>query len=167
MALPFSLPEDCKIIQVAAPQVGTAAAVTSDIVSLKNAHKAWIMVALNPVSGAALLLTPQRCTSVAAGDAGVLVTAVPIWSNVDTVTSDTFVRATSAVNFSTAADVNPKLVIFEIDPAKLGETAGGVRYDCIRLVTGALPATDFVDIKIALAPRYPSGTPFSPSGLID
>jgi hypothetical protein len=167
MAYPFSLPENMKVINVAAPQVGTAAAVTSDIVSLKNAHKAWIVVNVSPAGGAALLLTPQRCDDVTPTAAAVLVTSVPIWVNGNVAASDTLVRQANAVNYTTVADANSKQIIFEIDPAKLGETAGAVPYDCIRIVTGALPITDFISIDVILAPRYPSSTAASPSALID
>jgi hypothetical protein len=155
----FSYPNEVKTVQIAAPQIGVPGAVTSDIVCLKNVHKAWIEVNFNPVGGAALALIPQRCSNVAAADAGVLVTAVPIWVNDDTVTSDALVRQADAVNYTTTADANPKKVIFEIDPAELGLTALGVPLDCIRLVTGALPNTDMIQINVVCQMRYQSCPP--------
>ncbi len=155
----FSYPNEVKSVQVAAPQIGVPGAVTSDVVCLKNVHKAWIEVNLNPVGGAALLLTPQRCPDVTPSANAVLVTAVPIWVNDDTATSDALVRQADAVNYTTTADANPKKVIFEIDPAELGLTGAGVPYDCIRLVTGALPNTDMIQINVVCQMRYQSCPP--------
>ncbi|KKM13619.1 hypothetical protein LCGC14_1714370, partial [marine sediment metagenome] len=43
--MPFTLPENCKIVQLASPET-TNGAKTSDVISLKNAHKVWIVVEL-------------------------------------------------------------------------------------------------------------------------
>lgn len=161
----MNLPQDFSVVQLAAPQIGTAAAVTSDVLSLKHAIKAWIIVDLAPAGGAALALTPQRCVDVTPSANAVLVTAVPIWANQDTATDDALEPQTDAVNFTTDADVNNKQIVFEIDPASLGETALGVRYDCIRIVTGALPITDYISIMAIVQHAYAECEP--PSVIVD
>ena len=158
----FNYPENCKVVQAAAPQVGTAAAVNSTPISLKNYHRAFIQVDLNPVGGAALLLTPQSDALVAFGSAAVLTNAVRIWANENTAASDRLVEQTAAVNFTTAANANLKQIIFEIDPADL---AAGE--DCIRLATGALPVTDYIAITYVLQPRDASRVATQPSAIID
>lgn len=162
MAYPITFPEHYKVIQAAPAQVGTAAAVNGVAVSLKHVHKLWAIVNLAPAGGAALALIPQTDSAVAFGTPAVLTSAVHIWANQNTGANDTLVRQADAVNFNTAADVNNKQVIFEIDPAKL--PAGE---DCFRLITGALPITDYVEITYVIAPRYPAGAPFQPSVLTD
>jgi hypothetical protein len=158
----FCFPENCKIVQGAAPQIGVPGAVSSTPISLKNVHKAWIVVDLNPVGGAALALTPQTDALVAFGSAAVLTNAVRIWANQNTAASDRLVEQTAAVNFTTAADANLKQVIFEIDPADL---AAGE--DCLRLTTGALPNTDFVAITYVLLPRFAGRVASQPSVIVD
>jgi hypothetical protein len=78
-------------------------------------------------------LTPQQCSAVA-GTGAKAIPATPIWTNLDTSVSDTLVRATDAVSYTTDAGVKNKMVVFEIDPAAL-DVAGG--FDCIRCNTGA------------------------------
>jgi hypothetical protein len=157
--------ENFKVIDGATPNDGAPGAVTSDTISLKYAQKAWIVVKLNPVGGAALALTPRRDISVAAGASVVLANNVKIWSNANTTASDLFVRQADALNFTTAADANPKIVVFEINPDALGDNGATppVQYDCINLLTGALPNTDFLDITFYVQPRYAPG----PSMIVD
>jgi len=162
MAYPFAIPENCKIIQAAVPQVGTAAAVNGVAVSLKNVHKLYAIVDLNTAGGAALALIPQTDAAVAFGTPAVLTTVVHIWANQNVAANDTLVRQANAVNFTTAATANLKQVIFEIDPARL--TAGE---DCFRMTTGALPITDYVSMTYVIIPRYPGGAPFQPTVLTD
>jgi len=158
----FSFPENCKVVLGAAPQVGAGAAVNSTPISLKNCHKVWIVVNLNPVGGAALLLTPQTDALVAFGTAAAITNVARIWANEDVATSDRLVEQTAAVNFTTTADVNPKQIIFEIDPADLA--AGEDKDD---LTTGALPNTDYISIEYVIWPRYQGRVSMQPTVLTD
>ncbi len=158
----FSFPENCKIIQAAVPQVGTAAAVNGVGVSLKNVHKLWAVVNLNPAGGGALVLTPQTDSAVAFGTPAVLTNVARIWANQDVATSDRLVQQTAAVNFTTAANANLKQIIIEIDPADLADGE-----DCFRLITGALPITDYVSIDYVIQPRYAGRVSMQPTVLTD
>jgi hypothetical protein len=158
----FSFPENVKHIVAAAPQVGTAAAVNGTAISLKNVHKLWAIVTLNPVGGAALLLTPQTDALVAFGSPAAITNVARIWANEAVATSDRLVEQTAALNFTTAANANVKQVIFEIDPADL---AAGE--DCFRLITGALPVTDYVSIEYVILPRYQGRVAMQPTVLTD
>ena len=158
----FSFPENCKHIVAAAPQVGTAAAVNGTAISLKNVQKLWAIALVNPVGGAALALIPQTDALVAFASAAVLTVAQRIWANEDVATSDRLVEQTAAVNFTTAADANVKQVIFEIDTSTL---AAGE--DCFRLITGALPITDYVSIEYVILPRYAGQVSTQPTVLTD
>lgn len=138
---------------------GTTALVTSDVVSLKNAHRAWIVVDLDTTASSACALTPMRATDVALTGGAVLTTAVPILVDTNTANSDALVAATAAVNYTTAADANYKTVIFEIDPAAIGA------YDCIYITVGALAATEALCVNFFLETRYAQATP--PSAIVD
>jgi len=152
------LPEKFKIVQGYVGQ-GTTALVASDVVSLKNAQMAWIVVNLDTTASSACALTPMRATAVAGTGGAVLVNAVPIWVNAGVATSDTLVRDTDAVNFTTAADAAYKQVIFQVDPAGIGA------YDCLYITVGALAATEAVSVEFWLETRYAQATP--PAAITD
>lgn len=157
--MPFTLPEECKIVSLTSP-ITTNAEVTSDAVSLKNAHKAWIVVNLKQAATHATLLTLMQATDVAVGTNAVLATAVPIWYNDDT-TTDALTRATDAINYTTSASVADKMYVFEIDPATL--TAG---YDVVYLISAASSeATNIISTVVYLQSRYPGDQP--PAAITD
>jgi len=158
----FTLPQQMKIVEAIAP-AADAAGRSSDIVSLKNSGKAYILIHITQGNAATVALTPMQAQDVAGTGAKVLANAVPIWSNLDTATSDTLVRRTDAVNYTTDAAVKNKIVIFEIDPILL-DTANG--FDCIYFTTGASNAANITQAMFLLADlRYQMSTP--PSAIID
>ena len=154
----FCLPESFKIVQGYVGQ-GTTGLVTADAVSLKNALKAWIVVNLDTTASSACALTPMRATDVALTGGAVLGSVVEIWANANTAATDTLVRQTAALNFTTGATAYYKQVIFEIDPASLGA------YDCIYITVGALAATEALCVEYILETRYPQATP--PAAITD
>jgi len=155
----ITLPERFKIVQGYVGQ-GTTALVTTDVVSLKNAQRAWIVVNLDTTASSACIVTPMRDISVAGAAGVVLANVVPIWANVAVATSDTLVRAADALAYTTLADANYKQIIFEIEPDNLG----GV-YDCIYVTVGALAATEALCVEFFIEERYPQATP--PAAITD
>lgn len=160
MALPWSLFENLKVVQLASPET-TNGAKTSDVISLKNAHKAWIVVDMTQAVGHATLLTPRQSTDVAAGTNAVLVKVVPIRANEDCGDTDTLVAQTAAINYTVTNDIKDKQIIFEIDPVLL--TAG---YDCVYITAAtSSQASNYWSVTAYLATRYPQATP--PSAILD
>ena len=160
----FSLPQECKIVEAIVPQAGGA--ITGDYVSLKGAARCFVVVHVNQADVAQMTISLNRATAVAPADAAVIVTAVPIWANQDCAASDTLTAQTAAVNFQLSADLGHKQIVFEIDPAKLGQTAGGVPYDCIAVATGASNAANITQAAYYLTDlRYGAATP--PSAITD
>ena len=154
MGIPFSLPQMFKIVDATAGPVTTNGGVTSDTVSLKNAHKAWIVLQFTQAVGHATVITPRQATDVASATNAVI-PAVPIWQNADTAASDTLVAATAAANLTLTNDVKKKQVIFEFDPALF--TAG---YDCLYFtVSDSSQAANFVSGQFFLLERYQQATP--------
>ena len=154
-----SLPENFKIVQLYVGQ-GTTAEVSTDCVSLKNAQNAWLVVNLDCTASSACLVTPMRATDVAKTGGAVLANVVPIWANVNTAATDTLVRATAALNYTTIANAYYKQLIFEIDPANLGTT-----FDCVYMTIGALAATEALCVEAIIETRYPQATP--PAAITD
>lgn len=162
MSHPFSLAQNLQPVE-AMPPATDAAGRTGDYVSLKNAHKVFIVVHITQGNAATVALTPYQATNVAAGSEKVLTNTVPIYANLDTAASDALVRRTDAVNYTTDAAVKNKLVIFEIDPSTLDINNG---FDCITVKTGASNAANITQAMYYVGPtRYPGATP--PSVIVD
>lgn len=160
MTLPRSMPQNMKIVEAITPQAG--AAITGDYVSLKNVHKAWVVIHVNQANAATMAISIEQATVVAGSDTKVITNVVPIWSNLDCAASDTLVARTAAVNYTTDAGVKHKIIIFEIDPALL-DLANN--FDCITVITGASNAANITSAMYYLAERYQQATP--PAAITD
>ncbi len=159
MAFGWTLPQEAKIVEAITPQVGGA--ITGDYVSLKNYQMAYIIFSTQQANAATIGLTVEQATTVAGGSSTAITVAEHIWANEDTAATDTLVKQTSAVSFTTSAAVKNKIVIFRIDPANLA-----VGFDCIVLKTGASNVANITGAIYVLVPsRYEKGTP--PSAILD
>lgn len=153
------LPENLKIIEAITPQVG--AAITGDYVSLKNAHRAWIVVHIAQGNAAQVAITVEQASAVAGTGTTPITNVVPIWANEDCAASDKLVKQTSAVAFTTSVAVKHKMVVFQIDPASLSLADG----DCITVKTAASHADNLTSAMYYLETRYPQATP--PAAITD
>ena len=161
MSHPFSLVQNTKLVEALAP-AADAAGRAGDYVTLKNTHKAFIVVHITQGNAATVALTPYQAQNVAALNEKVI-PAVPIWANQDTGASDALVAQTAAANFTTSAAVKNKMVVFEIDPAVLDVNNG---FDCLTVKTGASNAANITYALFILAgQRYPQATP--PTAITD
>lgn len=152
MSHPFSLSQQFTPVIGASP-AADAGGRTATYVSLKTAHKAFILCVITQGNAATVALTPYQAKTVAAGSEKVLANVVPIYVNLDAAASATLVRATDAVNYTTDAGVKNKIVIFEIDPASLDVNNG---FDCLTIKTGASNAANITSVLYFLGPsRYP------------
>lgn len=153
-------PEHIKFVEAITPQAG--AAITGDYVSLKNATEAYIYVNINQANAATVAITVEQATDVAGTNSKAITNVVPIWANQDTVASDTLVRQTDAVSFTTSAATKQKMVIFKIDPALL-DVAGG--FTSITVKTGASNAANITSALYLLDSKRNQATP--PSMIVD
>lgn len=161
MARQFQIPANLKPVQMFAPKT-TNAALTSQVISLKNAHKAWIVLEFTQAVGHATTPTLNQATSIAASTnkAG---PTVDIWANEDTAATDTLVKKTAGASYAVTNDVKNKQVVFEIDPTRL-DIANG--YDCIYLtIATSSQASNFVSGAAYLQNAYAQATP--PTAIID
>jgi len=159
----FSLPENCKVVDGYAANVGAAAAVTGDYVSLKNCIKSYVVIKYRQADANAITWNVTRATAVLPSGAVVMTETMRIWSNLDTATSDLLVERTAAVNYASGTGATNKIIIFEVDPASLTDT-----FDCIAgASTTAIAAGQYVDITYYLVPRYPGRVLTSPTAITD
>lgn len=165
MTSAFSLVENLKPVNILTNRVGNGAC-TSSYVSLKYAHKAWLFVDFTEGGANTVVFTPMKATAVAPTNATAITTAVPIWSNLSTAATDTLVERTAALTYTTETGVATKQIVFEIDPALLGDLAG-VPYDCIGLYCNAPNAADYITVTCWMQPRYASQVSVQPTALTD
>lgn len=148
----FQIPEGAFLVEGLTPQIGAAAAVTGDYISLKNAQMAWVVIMYNQGDATDITWHVNRATAVAPTGAAVLANVVPIWSNLACATNDTLVRRTDAVNYASGTGQTHKIIVFQIDPANLGST-----YDVIcGASTTAIAATSTVSILYVIKPKFGS-----------
>jgi hypothetical protein len=147
----FQIPEGAFIIDGYAPNVGAAAAVTGDYISLKNAQMAWVIFHYRQADANAITFQVNKATDVAPTGATVITEAVPIWSNLATTTSNTLVRRTDATTYAAGTAAGSKIIIFQIDPASLGST-----YDCIAGYCSAIAAAQYLAMTYVVLPKFAS-----------
>ena len=147
----FQIPEGCFLVDGYAPNVGAAAAVTGDYISLKNVDKVWVVFQYRQADGNAITFQVNKATAVDASGATIITNTVPVWSNLDTATSDTLVRRTDAVSYAAGTGATNKIVIFQIDPASLGST-----YDVICGYASAIAAAQYLSILYIIKPKFAS-----------
>lgn len=153
--------ENAKIVSLL-PPAADAAGRTGDYVSLKGYARVFIIAHINQGAANTVALTPFQATNVAAAGEKVI-PAVPIWACLDAVASDALARQADAANFTTDAGVKDKIIVFEIDAAKLDVDGG---FDCVCLKTGASIASNITEAKaILVGARYGQVTP--PSAIVD
>lgn len=156
----FTLVERTKFVEGLCPQV--SAALTGDYISLKNAVKAWIVVHVQQANAATIAIGVNEAKAVAGTDAAAIAKTLPIWANEDLAGGDTLARQTDAATFTTSAALKHKMVVIEIDPAKLSSG-----FDCIAVTLGASNAANIVEAMYVVQPRYEGSPANMPSLIID
>jgi len=158
MTFPFSLPQNCKIVTGLTPHAGGA--LTGDYVSLKNAHKCWIVIESSGAHATAATFGVNEATGVLPAGVAAITALMPNWINNDTATTDTLVKNADLATLTTDGLVTPKLGVIEVDPAIL--SAG---CDCIAVTEGASNVLNITSILYIIAERYQQATP--PSAIVD
>lgn len=140
------------------PPAADAGGRTSVYMSLKNAVQAWIEVHINQGNAATVLLSPLQATAVA-GTGTKAISAARIWAKLAAATVD-FTQATEAATYTTDAGVADKIVLFELDLAKVLDQANN--FDCIAVSTGASNAANITSARLWIQPRHQGATVPSP-----
>lgn len=154
-----SLATSFKLVQAFAPKT-TNAALTSQVITLKNAIRCWLVLHFTQAVGFASVPTIKQATDIAAATnaAG---PSCRIWANEDTSVNDTLVAQTAGASYAIGSDTKNKMVVFEIDPATL--TDG---YDCVYCtIATSSQATDFVSGEWQIQTNFKQSTP--PTAILD
>ncbi len=160
-----NLAEMYKIVDATAGPVTSNGGFTSDYVSLKNAHKAWILLQFTQAVGHATVVTLLEASAIAPTGSKAVVSDHKIWVNEDTATSDTLVKAADGKTVTLTNDIKKKMVLVEIDPDAL-DVNSATPFDCIAFsISNSGQATNFVSGVFILLERYKQATP--PSAIIN
>jgi hypothetical protein len=135
-----------------------AAGRTSAHLSLKGAVRAWIVCHINQANATPILLSPLQATAVA-GTGSKAIRAARIWTKLDD-TQTVFTAQLEAATYTTDAGLGKKIVIFELDPAKVLDTAGN--FDCIAVSTGASNLANITSALLLVQHSHQGATVFNP-----
>lgn len=166
MASPFVFPENLKPVTAIQPRTtdGGLSATQTNYISVKNANKVYLYVALNQSVGHATAITLRRATGVGkcgvapVGDAA-LANDVKIWLNEDTATDDLLVEQTDGKSCTVTGDVKDKQIVFAIDPATLGGSYDVIGFTC----NDSSQATNHISATWLIEPKYASRVATAPS----
>lgn len=123
-------------------------------VDVTNANDITIVAEINKGDGTAIVLTPQR-DDADGGDWVAIANNAKIFAAVDTSDSDTLVRQTDAVAYTSGAVDTDHRVVMRIDPASLGfHPNTGNPITQIRVVVSGGHANDRGSIVAIVQPRY-------------
>jgi hypothetical protein len=162
MSYPISFVERYKIVDAFGGPVTTNQALTSDYVSLKGVHKAWIVANFHQAASHATTIQPQYSSDVAGTGATNITHSAKWWKNADVSTTDTLTKQTAATSQACSTGTTHQVLVVEIDPDDWA--AAGYDCACFTIATSS-QATDFVSANFVLAMRYPQANP--PSAIID
>lgn len=147
------IPEFLEPVALTLGPVTTNGGVTTDYISLKNVHKAYVVFHFKQAAAHATGIDPVQATHVAGTGAKPITGLVTIWANEDQAASSVLVRKTDAITYNLANDIKSKIVVMVIDPAQF-DVAGG--FDVLGFtIDDSQQATDFVSVMAYIVPRYP------------
>lgn len=151
MARQFSLPYQLPPVSLL-PPAADAAGRTSAYRSLKNAMKAYVIAEVNQGNAATVLLTLLQGKDVSGTGSKAITGVVPIWLENNTTLSDALVSQAAALNFTTDATLNNKIVVFEIVPEQCMDVVNGFR--SIAISTGASNAANITRAELLVLESY-------------
>ena len=135
-----------------------AAGRTGSFRTLKNAGKAWVVARINQGNAATVQVSLLQAKDVS-GTGSKAVSAVPIWLQNATATSDQNVSQTNAASFTTDATLADKIVMFEITPEAALDMANG--YKTLAVQTGASNAANVTEATLYIYGSYQQAAPIS------
>lgn len=151
------MPEKYKIVSGTAGCVTTNGGVTSDIISLRDAQKVYLVAHFKQAVSHATTIQPVTGISIASCATSITFSA-RWWKNADVSSTDTLVAQTAGTSMACTAGATDQLIVVEIDPADIVAQLGTYVALGFTIATSA-QATDFVSAVYYIETRYPQATP--------
>jgi hypothetical protein len=146
----FTLPENAKVFGALKPATD-AAGRTGRYFNVAQAHKVYFVFEIDQGNAATITVDVLQATNNAGAGAKVFTGVRRYWADLDEATSDTILRQTDALQFTTDAAVKEKLIIVEVAPSDLDQ-ANGFNYVAPR--TGASNVANLTSCIAVIVPRY-------------
>jgi len=158
MARQFRLWENAAVVSLL-PAAADAAGRTSAYVTMREAHKAFIVCEVNQGNAAQVTFTPLQAQDIS-GTNSKAISATPIAVNLNTAVSDQFTVGIAAANYQTDAGTNNKIVIFEIEPGECMDLTWGTNnasgvaqpFQHIAIQTSASNAANITSARVVMTP---------------
>ena len=155
----LQLPQGGLLINGFKPQTN-AGIITGDYISLKTAHRVFVVFHVNMANATQPVLSLMKTTAVLPAADAVAVTATfPIWYNLDCDTDIMTRAAANAATYTLDIGTKTKLVVFQVDPSILDA------FDCLAGKVAASSASNIIGCTYIIENRYKQATP--PSVIID
>lgn len=152
------IPGNLQVIRGIAPAAG-GTDITGDYISLKYAHRLWVVFLVTQGDATKPTLSVMKANNVAGSGATAMTETAKIYATLNCATSDVLVKQIDAASFELDAALADKLVVFEIDTAKLGS------YKAIAAKISGSNAANIVSALYVVESRY--GTEVQPSMIVD
>lgn len=150
MSMP-RIPEDAVPVVLVSPAT-TNGGVTTDYISLKNAHMVYLVATFTQAATHATGIDPTQASAVAGTGVKAITNTLPIWKNADISLTSVLTRQTDAITADCDAGTTNQIIVMQIDPAGF-DVANG--FDCLGCtVDDSSEATNFVSIVAYVVPRY-------------
>jgi len=147
----LKIPEGITPVVLSAPAT-TNGGVTTDYISLKNAHMVFLVATFKQAATHATGIDPTQATAVAGTGVKAITNTLPIWKNADISATSVLTRLTDAITANCTAGTTDQIIIMQIDPAGLDVNND---FDCLGCtVDDSSEATNFVSVVAYVVPRY-------------
>lgn len=145
------IPEDAVPV-VLTPPATTNGGVTTDYISLKNAHMVYLVATFTQAATHATGIDVTQATAVAGTAVKAITNTLPIWKNADISATSVLTRLTDAITANCTAGTTDQIIVMQIDPAGFDVNGG---FDCLGCtVDDSTEATNFVSVVAYVVPRY-------------
>ena len=146
MSMPYQFPPVSML-----PPAADAAGRTSAYLNLNDALKAWVVARVNQGNAAQVTFSLLQAQDVS-GTGSKAISAVPIWLDAATATSDALVQQTAAATLQTSVATTDKIVVFEITPESCMDLTNGFR--TIAIQTSASNAANITEASLYVYRSY-------------
>ncbi len=150
----MNLTQGMKVCTGIEPTRDPSGGLNGEGINLANAHTAYIIAELDQSGADQITVAVQQSEGT---NWEAMTNTLPIWVCLDTDADDVLVGQTNAVNYQTTAAAAAKLVIIQVDPAKLDAengTSGDPNYAIRARITGGAAGDTVSALYLVTPTRY-------------
>lgn len=118
---PFNIPGQLLPLSVLAPAADAAGRTGAVYHDLGKYHKVFAVFHITQGNAATVACSLSKADDAAGTGAAAVTETFDIYTNLDVAAGDAFTRQPAAASFTTDAGVKNKIVVVEVDPAKLSK----------------------------------------------